>query len=71
MANAAGYMIGYTSQSGPLTNFIDVGNVTSFNLTGLDNTKSYTVAIYALGLMGNSASFINGPVGRIVLQPLP
>jgi hypothetical protein len=52
--NAAGYKIKYGTDPDNLTNEVDVGNVTSYSVTGLTNGTTYYFAVAAYNSSGTS-----------------
>jgi hypothetical protein len=52
--NATGYNIKYGTDPNNLTNVVDVGNVTSYSVTGLTNGSTYYFGVAAYNLKGTS-----------------
>ena len=57
--NVAGYRINYGTQSGIYPNVVDVKNVTTYQVQGLDVTQNYFFAVTAYDTSGVSSSFSN------------
>jgi hypothetical protein len=63
LTDLAGYKVYYGTSAGIYTNSVDVGAVTSYQVTDLDNTVQYHFAISAYDSSGNESA----PSEEIVL----
>jgi hypothetical protein len=58
-SSLAGYKIYYGYASGQYSSNVNVGQVTSASLSGLDQSKAYYIAVTAYDTSGNESSFSN------------
>ncbi len=56
VSNATGYKVKYATSSGNYTTVVDVGNVTSYNVTNLTNGTTYYFAVVAYNSAGTSGN---------------
>jgi hypothetical protein len=59
LIDLAGYIICYGTASGTYDHFIDVGNVTAYNLTGLAPGQTYYIVTTAYDTSNNQSIFSN------------
>ena len=57
--NVVGYKVYYGTASGAYSNSIDVGNVTTYGITGLTKGQTYFLATTAYDVSHNESSYSN------------
>ncbi len=65
----AGYKLHYGTSSGTYTTHIDVGNVTTYDVAGLQDGVTYYFAVTARDTEGNESGYSNEVSGRKNLAP--
>ena len=69
-SDVAGYKIYYRTSSKSYSGSVDVGNVTSYHLTGLKGGQSYYVTVTAYNSTGSESSY-SGEVSGVATEPTP
>src|SRR4030042_3856046 len=69
-SDVAGYRIYYGTSQGSYTGSVDVGNVTSYRLTGLSGGQTYYVAVTAYNTSGSESGY-SGEVSGVATEPSP
>ena len=69
-SDLAGYKIYYGTSSKSYSGSVDVGNVTSYTLTGLTQGQTYYVAVTAYNTSGSESSY-SGEVSGVATEPAP
>jgi type IV pilus assembly protein PilY1 len=69
-SDLAGYKVYYGTSSKSYTNSIDVGNVTTYTLTGLTQGQTYYIAITAYNTSSSESGY-SGEVSGVATAPTP
>ncbi len=69
-SDVAGYKIYYGTSSKSYSGSVDVGNVTSYHLTGLKEGQTYYVAVTAYNTSGSESGY-SSEVSGVATEPTP
>jgi len=69
-SDLAGYKIYYGTSSKSYSGSVNVGNVTSYTLTGLTQGQTYYIAVTAYNTSGSESSY-SSEVSGVAAQPAP